>query len=191
MSILFFYCLLFQFVYYWKILYSFLRTCFHPLFLGSLYMPKIISTILKKVFWIIKGETMLVCLPVKPLGVLVLLLALTNLFVHSSIFVHIFRKGQPNLSSCKVLFLFHNCYYHYCWILNFDIHSPPHSKNNSMGIFRRSTLITIILLYSFSGLVDTIVFSKTGNHLPQCLCFSNSFFTVDGCIGCLKGILDS
>ena len=59
-----------------------------------------------------------------------------------------------------------------------------------MGIFRRSTLITIILLYSFSGLVDTIVFSKTGNHLPQCLWFSNSFFTVDGCIGCVKGILE-
>ena len=99
MSILFFYCLLFQFVYYRKILYSFLRTCFHLLILGSLYMPKIILTILKKVFWIIKGETMLVCLLVKPLGVLVLLLALTSLFVHSSIFVLIFRKGQPNLLS--------------------------------------------------------------------------------------------
>ena len=67
----------------------------------SLYMPKIILTILKKVSWTIKGETTLVCLPVKPLHVLVLSLALTNLFVHSSIFVLIFRKEQPNLSSCK------------------------------------------------------------------------------------------
>ena len=93
MSILSFYCLLFQLVYYQKILYSFLRTYFHLLILGSLYMLKIISTILKKVFWIIKGETMLVCLSVKPLCVLVLSLALTSLFVHSSIFVLIFRKS--------------------------------------------------------------------------------------------------
>ena len=114
MSILFFYCLLIQFVYYRKVLYSFLRTCFHLLILGSLYMPKIILTILKKVFWIIKEETMIVCFPVKPLGVLVLSLALTSLFVHSSIFYLISRKGQPNLSSCKVLLLFHNCYYHHC-----------------------------------------------------------------------------
>ena len=116
MSILFFYCLLFQFVYYWEILYSFLRMCFLLLFfiLGSLYMPKIILTILKKIFWIIKGKTMLVCLPVKPSYVLVLSLALTNLFVHSSTFILISRKELPNLSSCKVLLLFHNCYYRYC-----------------------------------------------------------------------------
>ena len=110
----FFYCLISQFVYYQKILYSFLKTCFHLLILGSLYMLKTISIILKKVFWTITGETTLVCLSVKPSCVLVLLLALTNLFVHSSIFVLIFRKEQPNLSSCKVLFLFHNCYHQYC-----------------------------------------------------------------------------
>ena len=75
--------------------------------------------------------------------------------------------------------------------LNFYIHSPPRFKNNSMRIFKRSTLITIIIIYSFSGSVDTIVFFKTGNHLPQCLWFSNSFFTVDGCIDCVRGILDS
>ena len=103
MSILFFYCLLFQFVYYRKILYSFLRMCFYLLILGSLYMLKIILTILKKIFWIIKGETTLVCLPIKPLRVLVLSLALTSLFVHSSIFVPIFRKELPNLSFCKFL----------------------------------------------------------------------------------------
>ena len=61
-----------------------------------------------------QGETTPVCLPIKPPDALVLLLALTNLFVHNSIFVLISRKGQPNLSSCKVLFLFHNCYYCYC-----------------------------------------------------------------------------
>ena len=60
-----------------------------------------------------------------------------------------------------------------------------------MGIFKRSVFITIISIVSFSGSVDTIVFYKTGNHLPQCLWFSNSFFTVDGCIDCVKGILDS
>ena len=60
---------------YWDILYSSLRTYFPLLILGSLCMPKIISTILKKVFWIIKGEIILVCLPAKPLHVLVLSLA--------------------------------------------------------------------------------------------------------------------
>ena len=154
-------------------------------------MLKIISTKLRKIFWIFKGETTLVCLPAKPLCALVLLLALTSLFVHSSIFVLTFRKGQPNLLSCKFLVLFHNCYYHYCYILNFGIHSPPHFKNNSMRIFKRSTLTIIILIVSFSESVDTIVFFKAGNHLPQCLWFSNSFFTVDGCIDCVKGILDS
>ena len=104
--ILFFYCLLFQFVYYWEILYFFPRTWFHLSVKGYLYMLKIISTILKKVSWTTKGETTLVCLPVKPSHVLVLLLALTNLFVHSSIFVLIFRKEQPNLSSCKFFFYF-------------------------------------------------------------------------------------
>ena len=117
---------------------------------------KIISIILKKVFWTTKGETTLVCLQVKPSCVLVLLLALTNLFVHSSIFVFIFRKEQPNLSSYKfflfffvvfLLFLFHNCYYHYC--LNFEFHSPLHFENNSMRISKRSTLIIIIFIVFF------------------------------------------
>ena len=165
--------------------------CFYLSILGSLCMLKIISTILRKIFWIFKGETTLVCLPAKSLHALVLLLALTSLFVCSSIFVLTFRKGQPNLLSCKYLVLFHNCYYHYCKILNFDIHSPSHFKNNSMRTSKRSTLTIIIFIVSFSGSVDTIVFFKTGNHLPQCLWFSNSFFTVDDCIDCVKGILDS
>ena len=75
--------------------------------------------------------------------------------------------------------------------MNFDIHSPPHFKNNSMRIFKWSVLTIIISIVSFSGSVNTIVFYKTGNHLPQELWFSNSFFTVDGCIDCVKGILDS
>ena len=176
---------------YWEILYSSLRTCFPLLILGSLCMPKIISTILKKVFWIIKGEIILVHLPVKLLCVLVFSLALTSLSVHSSTFVLTFRKELPNLSFCKFLVLFHNCYYYYCWILNFSIHSPPHFKNNSMDIFKRCTIIIINLLYYFSGSVDTIVFCKTGNDLPQCLWFSNSFFTVHGCIDYVEGILNS
>ena len=154
-------------------------------------MLKIISTVLKKVFWIIKGEIILVCLPAKLLRVLVLSLALTSLFVLSSTFVLIFRKELPNLSFCKFLVLLHNCYYHYCLILNFDIHSPPHFKNNSMRASKRSSFVTIVFIISFSASVDTIVFYKTGNHLPQHLWFSNSFFTVDGCIDCVKGILDS
>ena len=88
-----------------RFLYSSLRTYFPLSILGSLCMLKIISTILKKVFWIIKGEITLVCLPVKPSHVLVLSLALTNPFVHSSIFVLIFRKEQPNLSFCKFFIL--------------------------------------------------------------------------------------
>ena len=125
-------------------------------------------------------------LPIKLSDVPVLLLASINLFVHSLTLVLIFRKGQPNLLSCKILFLFHSCYHYYCCILNFNTHSPPHFENNSMKIFKRSTFV-----FFFSGSVDTIVFSKTGNHLPQCLWFSNSFFTVDSCIDCVKGILNS
>ena len=75
--------------------------------------------------------------------------------------------------------------------MNFDIHSPPHFKNNSMRIFRGSVFVTVISVVSFGGSVDTIVFFKTGNHLPQHLWFSNSFFTLDGCIDCVNGILDS
>ena len=135
------------------------------------------------------------CLPAKPLHVLVLSLALTSLFVHSSIFVLTFRKEQPNLLFCKFFFWFSFITVITVivkfWILIFTL--PPHFKNNSMRIFKRSTFITIIsIIYIFfSGSVDTIVFFKRGNHLPQCLWFSNSFFTVDGFIDCVKGILDS
>ena len=116
----------------------------------------------------------------------VLLLVSINLFVHSLAPVLTFRKGQPNLSSCKVLFLFHSCYYYYCiFFLNFNTHSPLHFENNSMKTFKG------VIFVLFSGSVDTIVFSKTGNHLLQCLWFSNSFFTVDGCIDCVRGILNS
>ena len=97
-----------------EILYSFLRTSFYLSIVGSLCMPKIISTILRKIFRIIKGETTLVCLPIKPLCALVLSLALTSPFVHKSIFVLTFRKELPNLSFCKFSILFHSCYYHYC-----------------------------------------------------------------------------
>ena len=70
--------------------------------------------------------------------------------------------------------------------LNFNTHSPPCFENNSMKILKSQ-----YFCFCFSGSVDTIVFSKTGNHLLQCLWFSNSFFTVDGCIDCVKGILNS
>ena len=93
---------------YWEILYSSLRRYFPLLILGSLCMLKIISTILRKIFWIFKEETTLVCLPAKPSCVLLLSLALTSLFVHKPIFVLTFRKEQPNLSFCKFLVLFDN-----------------------------------------------------------------------------------
>ena len=99
---------------YQEFLYSFPRTCFYLSILGSLCMPRIVSIKLRKIFWIFKGETILVCLPAKPLHALVLLLALTSLFVFSWTFVLTFKKGQPNPSYCKFLVLFHNCYYHYC-----------------------------------------------------------------------------
>ena len=121
-----------------------------------------------------KGETIPVYLPIKLLDVPDLLLVSINLFVHSLALVLIFRKGQPNLLSCKVLSLFHSCYYHYCCILNFYTHPPPCFENNSMKILKSSTFD-----FCFSRSVDTIVFSKTRNHLPQSLWFSNSFFTVD------------
>ena len=59
-----------------------------------------------------------------------------------------------------------------------------------MRIFKRSSFVTIFIVF-FSGSVDTIMFYKTGNHLPQHFWFSGSFFTVDSCINCVKGILNS
>ena len=103
--LLFFYCLLFQFI-YWEILYSSLRMYFLLLILGSLCMLKIILAILKKVFWTIKGEIILVFLPTKPLDAPVPSLAPTSLFVHSSTPVPTLRKGQPNPSPCKFWFYF-------------------------------------------------------------------------------------
>ena len=139
----------FQSIYYWEISYSCLRLCFNLSILESLYMPKIMSTILKKVFWITKEETTLVCLPVKPLHVLVLSLALTSLFVCSSTFVLTFRKELPNLSFCKFWFYFITVITIIVKFLNFDIHSPPHFKNNSMEVFKRSTLIIINFIILF------------------------------------------
>ena len=84
-------------------------------------------------------------LPIKLSDVPVLLLASINLFVHSLTLVLIFRKGQPNLLSCKILFLFHSCYHYYCCILNFYTHSPPCFENNSMKIFKRSTFVFLFV----------------------------------------------
>ena len=153
---------------------------------------------------------------VRLLDVPVLLLVSINCFVHSLAPVLTFRKGQPNLSSCKVLFLFHSCYYYYCIFLNFNTHSPLHFEDNSMKTFKGVIFVIFyciflnfnthspphfednsmktfkgVIFVLFNGSVDAIVFSKTGNHLPQCLWFSNSFFTVDGCINCVRGILNS
>ena len=75
--------------------------------------------------------------------------------------------------------------------MNSNIYSPPCFKNNSMRIFKKSNFVTIIFIVTFCGSVDMIVFYKTGNHLPQRLWFSRSFFTVDGCIDCVEGILNS
>ena len=172
-------------------MYSSLRTCSYLSILGSLGMLKIISTILRKIFWISKGETTLVCLPAKPLHALVLSLALTSLFVQKSIFVLTFRKEQPNLSFLSFWFYFITVIIVIVkfWILIFTLLCIL--RITVWEFPKRSTPTIIIFIVSFSGSVDTIVFCKTGNHLPQCLWFSNSFFTVDGCIDCVKGILDS
>ena len=105
---------------YQEILHFLPRTCFYLSILGSLCMLKIFSTKLRKIFWNLEGEIILTCLPAKLSCALVLLLALTSLFVCSSIFLLIFRKELPNLSFCKFLVLFHNCYYYYCWILKYQ-----------------------------------------------------------------------
>ena len=90
-------------------------------------------------------------LPIKLLDVPVLLLASVNLFVHSLTLVLIFRKGQPNLLSSKVLFLFHSCYHHYCCILNFNTYSPCFG-NNSMKISKRSIFIIFFLVDQWTQL---------------------------------------
>ena len=43
-----------------------------------------------------------------------------------------------------------------------------------MRNFKRTSFVTIFIV-SFSGSVDTIMFYKTGNHLPQHFWFSGSF----------------
>ena len=60
-----------------------------------------------------------------------------------------------------------------------------------MGVSQRNGFSLHFLLFVFSGSVDTIVFYKTGNHLSQHFWFIGSFFTVDGCIDCVEGILNS
>ena len=79
-------------------------------------MPKIIFNHIKEGFSVLSKEKQLQCVSQSSHWMyLSFLLASINLFVHNSIFVLISRKGQLSLSSCKVLFLFHNCYYCYCW----------------------------------------------------------------------------
>ena len=50
------------------------------------------------------------------------------------------------------IFPFHNCYHHYCYILNFNTHSPPHFENNSMKVSKRSTFIIIFLVDQWTQL---------------------------------------
>ena len=59
-----------------------------------------------------------------------------------------------------------------------------------MRVSKKNIFHYFLFIVSFSGSVDTIVFYKTGNHLPQCFWFTRSFFTVDGCINCVEGILE-
>ena len=84
-------------------------------------------------------------LPIRLSDVPVLLLVSINLFVHSLAPVLTFRKGQPNLLSCKVLFLFHSCYYYYYCILNFNTHSPLYFENNSMKTIKRGTFVFVLV----------------------------------------------
>ena len=73
------------------------------------------------------------------------------------------------------------------WILIFTL---LHVLRITVWEFSKGVVLLFLLLL-FSGSVDTIVFYKTGNHLPQHLWFSRSFFTVDGCIDCVEEILNS
>ena len=95
------------------------------------------------------------------------------------------------LSSCKVLFYFITVITIIVEFLNFNIYSPPHFENNSMKISKKSTFITVILIVFF--LVDqwTELYFQDRKSFTTTSLFSNSFFTVDGCIECVKGILNS
>ena len=120
-------------------------------------MPKIISTKLRKIFWIFKEETTLVCLPAKLLHVLVPLLALISCFVLSWIFVLIFRKGQPSLSFCKHLAWFHNCYCHYCWILIFTL---LHVLRITVWEILKGVVLSLFLLFLLLDLWTQLYFTK-------------------------------
>ena len=111
--LIFFYCLLFKFVYYQRFCNLFLGHIFISI-LGSLCMLKIISTILRKIFWSIKGKNNSSVSPSQAIVCTCPFTGFDQPFVHKSIFVLTFRKELPNLSFCKFLILFHNCYYRYC-----------------------------------------------------------------------------
>ena len=70
--------------------------------------------------------------------------------------------------------------------LNFNTHSPPHFENNSMKTFKRGTFVFVL-----ADQWIQLCFLKQEITIPQHLWFSNSFYIVDGCIDCVKGILNS
>ena len=134
---------------------------------------------------------MLVGLQTKSLCVLFHLLVLARLSIINQEPVLIFKKGQLNLSFCKFLTWFHNCYWRYCWIFEFLIFTLLHILRITVCKFPKRMIHTILFITDFSGSVDTIIFYRTGNHLPQRFWFIGLFFTVDGCIDCVEGILNS
>ena len=130
------------------------------------------------------------CLLAKPLSVFVHLLALTSFSI---------LTRDLSLSSGKGNQIFHFVSFWLdfisviiiiveFWILIFTL---LHVLRITVWEFPKRMVFIIFSIVSFSVSVDTIVFYKTGNHLPQRFWFSRSFFTVDGCIDCVEGILNS
>ena len=73
------------------------------------------------------------------------------------------------------------------WILIFTL---LHVLRITVWEFLKKWFSLFFLLFLLVDLWTQLCFIKTGNHLPQCLWFSRSFFTVDGCINCVQGIFE-
>ena len=53
------------------------------------------------------------------------------------------ERATKSFISCKVLFLFHSCYYYYLlfFLFGFNTHFPLHFKNNSMKTFIKDSFL--------------------------------------------------
>ena len=95
----------------------------------------------------------------------------------------IYMRGLCGLIFCELAFKFYTVLIHLSPSLFF------YKEGLYISWWKNILLISPPPFLCFSGSINTMVYFKTGNHLPQCLWFSNSFFTLDRCLTCVLEIL--